>query len=90
MPFQLSSGTLAVDVLDPNDDTDMNKMVDPVTTAGLLTQGGQGAAWPPWPGDFIRILPTSRRSCMQPTGSCLPPAPLADRELSPQVIQDLI
>ena len=60
MPFQLSSGTLAVDVLDPNDDTDMDKMVDPVTTAGLLTQGVRGAAWPPWPGDSIGTLPTSQ------------------------------
>jgi hypothetical protein len=29
--------------------------------------------------------PTSHRICMRSSGSCLPPAPLAERELSPQV-----
>ena len=56
MPFQLSSGTLAVDVLDPNDATDMDKMVDPVTSR-VANSGGPGGPPGPltcWPdGDSI-------------------------------------
>jgi hypothetical protein len=46
--------------------------------------GGPGGHPAPWPRDCIAFQPTYRCICMGSDGSYLPPAPLADRELSPQ------
>ena len=39
---------------------DREQLRDVKRAPGMLTQGGQGAAWPPWPHDSIGFPPASR------------------------------
>ena len=56
-----------------------------LSAPGILTQRGEGAAWPSWPHDFIGFLPTSYWTCIGSNGRYLPLGPWVDGELSPQV-----
>jgi hypothetical protein len=58
----------------------------PCWPPGACLLGLTSRSLPPWPDNSTRFPPTSRCICTGATGSYLSSAPLADRELSPQVL----